>query len=140
MIVIRSSSRNHALVREAFDRLRNPLRTTSASIRMAAVTFASAVIAFARKTSFTTAFAPTVALSWNLSDLKKSLSFKLGRDDALEAFAGIESGSHLSRTCSSDGWMAAEARRVVREFAGTAESGEVVAFEAAVSFVYRNEF
>jgi len=107
---------------------------------MAAVTFASAVIAFARKTSFTTAFAPTVALSWNLSDLKKSLSFKLGRDDALEAFAGIKSGSHLSRTCSFDGWMAAEARRVVREFAGTAESGEVVAFEAAVSFVYRNEF
>ena len=107
---------------------------------MATVSFASAVITFARKASFTTTFAPAITLSWNLSDLKKPLSFKLGRDDALEALIGIKSSSHLSRACSFDGWMAAEARRIVRKLAGTAEAGKIVAFEAAVSFVYRNEF
>jgi len=107
---------------------------------MAAISFASTVVAFAGKTSFTPAFAPTVTLAGNLSDLKKSLSFKFGRDDALEALAGIKSGSHLSRTCSFDGWMAAEARRVVAELTGTAKAREIVAFEAAVTFVYRNEF
>ena len=107
---------------------------------MAAIALVSAIVAFTSESPLTTTLGPAIALSRNLSDLQEKLGFELGRDDALEPSVWIERCSHRLGACSSDGWMATKARRIIRKCTSTAESREVVAFEAAVTLVYCYKF